>query len=54
MYGVCNDTVSNSDYMASNGRMIVNNGLEKMWKEGFPGGDLSLELPEYGTGVLST
>jgi hypothetical protein len=49
MYDVYNDTVSNSDYMAPNDRMIVNNGLEKMWKEGFPGQDLSLEPPEYGT-----
>lgn len=25
------------DCMVSNGRMIMNNGLEKMWKKGFPG-----------------
>lgn len=42
------------DCMASNGRMVMNNGLEKMWKKGFPGQDLNLEPPEYGKGVLST
>jgi hypothetical protein len=41
IYGICylfiyslfNDTFSSSAYIASNERMIVNNELERMWKE---------------------
>jgi hypothetical protein len=32
-YSLFNDAVSISDYIASNERMIVNNELERMWKE---------------------
>jgi hypothetical protein len=28
-----NDAVSNSDYIASNEWVVVNNGFERMWKE---------------------
>jgi hypothetical protein len=33
IYSLFNDTFSKSDYIASNERMIVNNELERKWKE---------------------
>jgi hypothetical protein len=33
IYSLFNDAFSISDYIASNKRMIVNNELERMWKE---------------------
>jgi hypothetical protein len=33
IYNLFNDAFSISDYIASNERMIVNNELERMWKE---------------------
>jgi hypothetical protein len=33
LFILCNDVFSSSDYIASNERMLVNNELERMWKE---------------------
>jgi hypothetical protein len=33
IYGLFNDALSNSDYMASDHGMLVNNELEMTWKE---------------------
>jgi hypothetical protein len=33
IYSLFNDAFNSSDYIASNERMIVNNELERIWKE---------------------
>jgi hypothetical protein len=33
IYGLFNDAISSSDYIASNNRMVLNNELEWIWKE---------------------
>jgi hypothetical protein len=33
IYSLFNDAFSDTDYIASNERVIVNNELERMWKE---------------------
>jgi hypothetical protein len=33
IYSLFNDAFSSSDYVTSNERIIVNNELERMWKE---------------------
>jgi hypothetical protein len=33
IYGILNNAVSNSDYVGLNGKIMVNNDKERMWKE---------------------